>query len=302
VQAELDRCGLGLPEAGALFQKCRQFLDSSLARRRNGDFSEAYLEAQRALRPLRILMRVQWDRCMKEVDTPVASPYLLSFFTLPRHVRFWEEVRPLVTTGNMLSDGDFETPPDHVPPGWVVQEAQSLDDVKTLARRVSCEQIDKKPKEDGKPQEEDEPRDAQGREKGGPRGQYLMLQVMPRTPQLVPRALERTYLSLVSPAVRLPPGSLVRISVWAKVPGSLKASVDGALFYDSVGGEALAVRLTGKSEWCRYTVYRRVPQTGSVHVVLAQTGLGTVLFDDLRIEPLSNAIQPASFSTPAPRR
>ena len=94
----------------------------------------------------------------------------------------------------------------------------------------------------------------------------------------------------------------MRISVWARVPGSLKATVDGALFYDSIGGEALAVRLTAKSGWTKYTVYRRVPPTGSVHVVLAQTGLGTVLFDDLRVEPLSSAIQPASFSSPAPRR
>lgn len=283
VQAELDKLGLGLPEAAALFQKSRQFLDSSLARRRNNDFGEAYLEAQRALRPLRLLMRVQWDRCMKDVDTPVASPYLLSFFTLPRHVRFWEEIRPLQVGGNALDGGDFETPPDQVPPGWVVQEAQSLDDVQTLARRVAREQVEKV-----------DPNAEPKKDKTGPCGQYLMLQVMPRGP-LVPRALERTFLSLKSPAVRLPPGSLVRISVWAKVPGTIQASVDGALFYDSIGGEALAVRMTAKADWARYTVYRRVPANGSVHVVLAQTGLGTVLFDDLRIEPLAGPIQPVSF-------
>ncbi len=313
VQAELERGGLSLPDAPALFQKSRQYLDSSLARRRNGDFTEAYLEAQRALRPLRILMRTQWERCMKEVDTPVASPYLLSFFTLPRHLQFWEELRSLQVTGNLLPDGNFETPPDQVPPGWVVQEAQSLDDVRSLARRVPSKLI-----EEAEKAAEKNPKATKAnwrgvaeeetgkKPKAGPHGQYLMLQVMPRLPALadgknappIPLALERTFLSLHSPAVRLPPGSLVRISVWAKVPGTIHASVDGALFYDSIGGEPLAVRLREKSGWQRYTVYRRVPASGSVHVVLAQTGLGTVLFDDLRIEPLSTPIQQAGYACP----
>jgi hypothetical protein len=269
VQMELERLGLGLPDSAALFRKCRQFLDSSLALRRNGDFTEAYLEAQRALRPLRILMRTQWERCVKDTDTPVASPYLMSFFTLPRHVRFWEELKSHKTAGNMISGGDFELPPDQIPQGWVIQEAQSLDHVQSVATRTPAAA-------------------KEGR-------QALMLQVMPRTKELVPRALERTFLSLQSPAVKLPPGALVRISVWAKVPGPIKASVDGALFYDSIGGEPMAVRLTEKCDWTRYTVYRRVPKSGVVFAILAQTGLGTVFFDDLRIELLTPAVQQAAY-------
>jgi hypothetical protein len=80
----------------------------------------------------------------------------------------------------------------------------------------------------------------------------------------------------------------VQISAWVKVywPG-IKASVDGALLYDSAGGEALGVRMTGETKgWKKYTLYRRVPPSGSVNVTLALTGMGKVYFDEVRIEPM----------------
>jgi hypothetical protein len=101
-------------------------------------------------------------------------------------------------------------------------------------------------------------------------------------------ALERTFLALNSPVVNLPPGSLVRISAWIRIPAALKASADGVLFYDSAGGEPLAVRLTEKMAWKKVTLYRRVPASGAVSVTLALTGIGTVYFDDVRIEPLDS--------------
>lgn len=269
VQSDLDRMGLPLPDAAALFHKTRQFLDSSLARRRNGDYSEAYLEAQRSLRPLRILMRTQWDRCAREVDSPMASPYLISFYTLPRHLDFWREVHSTQPTANVLSGGDFEAPQDQTPAGWVVQEAPSLDDITTQARRVG-----NAPKE-GK--------------------QCLVLQIAPKSPQAIPRALERSFVSLQSPAVKLQPGSLVRISAYVNIPRTTQASPDGALFYDSVGGEPLAVRKTATKGWEKVTVYRRVPASGTVHVVLGMSGLGSAFFDDVRIEPLTSAIQQAGL-------
>ena len=77
----------------------------------------------------------------------------------------------------------------------------------------------------------------------------------------------------------------MRISAWISTPG-ISASVDGALFYDSAGGEPLAVRQTGSIPWRKFTLYRWVPPSGTIHVTLALTGLGTVYFDDVRIEPL----------------
>jgi hypothetical protein len=98
--------------------------------------------------------------------------------------------------------------------------------------------------------------------------------------------LERTFLAINSPPVRLPPGTLVRISAWIKIPGALSRSIDGALFYDSAGGEPLGIRLVSATPWKKYTLYRRVPASGTISVTLALTGVGTAYFDDVRIEPL----------------
>jgi hypothetical protein len=160
-------------------------------------------------------------------------------------------------------------------PGWQPQEA-TMDDVIVGAWRV-----------------EDSPH----------RGKRcLKLEIKPKNKDLPPpSALERTFLAINSPAVHLPPGSLVKVSAWIRVPDAIKASVDGALFYDSVGGEPLAVRVAGTAKWKSYTLYRRVPASGTISVTLALTGLGVAYFDDVKIEPLSpNAAPPATAQTKPP--
>ena len=120
-----------------------------------------------------------------------------------------------------------------------------------------------------------------------------MLEISPKNALLPPAALERAFLAIYSPAIKMQPGSLVRISGWVKIPKEIKGSADGALFFDSAGGEPLGIRLTQATEWKHYTFYRRVPNTGVINVTLALTGLGTVYYDDWKIEPLQESNQPA---------
>src|SRR5207245_9738699 len=140
-------------------------------------------EAQRALRPLRILMRSQWLQATKEVeDLPVASPYAVSYFTLPQHWRFLELVHQAKGGTNVLPGGDFELSPDQVSEGWLPQEhALDSDEVKLVARRVATN-----PKE--------------GR-------QCLMLQISPKGPPPPPAALGRAFVGVAGPTGRLPAGT-----------------------------------------------------------------------------------------------
>ena len=109
-----------------------------------------------------------------------------------------------------------------------------------------------------------------------------MLQIEPQDKLTAPLVLERSVLSISSPLVKLPPGTLVRVSGWVRIPKPITASVDGALFYDTAGGEPLAIRLTDPTPWKKLTLYRKVPASGQIGVTLANTGLGTVLRDDVR--------------------
>lgn len=272
VDEELGKLGQVLPDGKKILDKARDALTQCEEHRRNGEHSTAYEDAQVAMRALRTLMRAHWDKAVSSLSTPVASPYAVSFYTLPRHLRFASEIKRTKAAANVLPDGDFELPQNKVPQGWLVQEIPSLDNVKGEARRVTESPLAGK--------------------------QCLMLKVTSKNPLVSPGALERTYLALHSPAVKLPPGTLVRIRAWVRLPGGIGASPDGALLYDSAGGEPLAVRLTQPTGWKEYTLFRRVPASGKINVTMAVTGLGSAFFDDVRIEPL---VAPDSREPQGPR-
>ncbi len=223
-------------------------------------------------------MRAQWEKATKGLDSPVASPYAVSFFSLPRHWQFLDQIQNSVATGNVLVGGDFENVLQRSQDNWTIEEP-TLDDVELLAQRVGeIQQPLGLQRTGGLPSTVDLP--YQGK-------QCLMLQVKPKARQAPPAALERTRLAYISPAVRLQPGALVRISGCIRIPQPITASPDGAMFYDSAGGEGLALRLTEPCGWKKFTLYRRVPSSGAINVTLALTGIGAAYFDDIRIEPLA---------------
>jgi hypothetical protein len=264
-----------LQDARARINRCRQFWDDH-------NYPEAYHEADRALRPLRILMRAEWEDACKLLDSPVASPYTLSYYTLPRHWRFMEQIQTARASGNVMQGGDFESGPQL----WQA-DPRTLDGAYIdLDARILPE----------------DPHEGK---------QCLKLEIKAKTNPgpdgkvaPPPGALERTYLAVHGPPVRLQPGTLVRISAWVRIPKALTASADGALIYDSAGGEPLAVRMVGEvKQWRKVTLYRRVPSTGVINVTLALTGIGKAYFDDVRIEPLEsngaaqgNGVQAVRFS------
>jgi hypothetical protein len=268
IDTELGKLGVPHKDGPSLLTKARKAIESSERFRSNRQHGEAYAQAEVALRALRVLMRAHWERAVRDLDVPTSSPYAVSFYTLPRHHEFLNELKGRRPATNVLPHGDFEIASGKTQTGWTVQEVASLDPVTTEVRRVTTGAH-------------------------GGTGQCAMLSVKPKDPdpRRAPAALERTFVALHSPAVKMAPGSLVRISGWVKIPGPITASADGALLYDSVGGEPLAVRLTGPiGKWKYFSVFRRVPsegpQKGQIHVTLALAGLGTVYFDDIQIEPL----------------
>src|SRR5262249_8214525 len=159
-----------------------------------------------------------------------------------------------------LPHGDFELPPDQMQAGWVVQEAPTLDALVTNVRRENRPVDPPKPPVKGYNQVRgrSETIASEAPPPGGKQG--LLLGGSPKDSD---RALDRAFVAVHSPAVRLRPGSLVRISAWVRTDG-VNASADGALFYDSIGGEPLAVRTSREARWKKYSLYRRVPASGQV--------------------------------------
>jgi len=46
------------------------------------------------------------------------------------------------------------------------------------------------------------------------------------------------------------------------------------------------VRTSLPSPWKQFILYRTVPVSGTIDVTVALSGIGTVYFDDIRIEPM----------------
>jgi len=262
IHEELKTMGKKIHDGDALLDTARQWLEKSHKHRVNGEFTDAYDDAQLALRAVRILMRQHWDAAVKTLTTPVACPFALSFYTLPRFWQYYDEIVKLHPGKNVLPEGDFETPPNQSQRDWTLEEVPSLDDVQGEAKRVA-----------------NNPREGK---------QCLMLKLRAKNALKAAQVLERTFLAVHSPAVHLPPGTPVRISAWVCVPEAITGSPDGALLYDSAGGEPLAVRVTQPTIWRQFILYRTVPDSGILHVTMALTGLGTVYFDDVRIEPMTD--------------
>jgi hypothetical protein len=294
IHIELEKLGVSLPDGNALLENAKKRTQKSEELWKARNFSEAYHEAERALRPVRILMRAHWEKAVRGLDTPVASPYAVTFYTLPRHWQFMNQVRACSTGANVLVGGDFELDPARVQDSWKLVK-DSLDDLDLTAERVSEMRIDRveeqkvESKDPPKAGTKIEPKITVKKQHDTPieGRQCLMMQIKPHVGKTAPPALERTVLALTSPSVKLPPGSLVQISGLVNIPVPITASPDGALLYDSAGGEPLAIRFSEPTGWKKFTVYRRVPASGMVSVTMAMTGIGTVYFDDIRIEPLT---------------
>ncbi|HEY7315327.1 MAG TPA: hypothetical protein VH643_38705 [Gemmataceae bacterium] len=279
VHEELKKLGKKLNDGDDLLNTAREWLEKSRKHRLNGEYSEAYTDAQLSLRALRILMREHWDTAVKKLTTPVASPYAVSFYTLPRFWQFVDSVAGQRPGSNVLPDGDFEWPSNEQQKGWAMQEIllpEEAELVKTTAKRVA-----------------NNPREGK---------QCLMLQMKAKPSVMPPQVLQRAFLAIHSPEVRQTPGTVVRVSGWMKVAEPIVGSPDGALIYDSAGGEPLAVRQSLPTPWKQFMLYRTVPASGKIGVTLALTGLGTVYFDDIRIEPLAAKDSSEIITTSFPKR
>jgi len=323
--AELHKllCAAGAPpvrEAMNYFLKAQGQLEEASRMTDNNQPEFAFHAARRALRPLRVLMHEHWRGAAEQLDSPIASPFAVSVYSLPQH---WELARYMATcqpAGTLLSNGSFDLAGSAEAggaavaslPGWIARK-QFVDAVKGRASLVNSDTefvqdpplpeyicLPDRYEASGRPvpnfasKKSCQPRPDLG-------SHVLQLKMDPKTknPDEVPKALERSFIAVDSPVVDFAPGSWVRISFWIKVPGTA-ATADGAMVYDSVGGEALALRLNSQPEWKHFNLYRPIPASGKIQVTCALTGLGIMFVDDLRIEPMlpSNAPRNAVDALP----
>lgn len=289
VHNRLANDGIGLQNAGQWQTLSQERIQSARESQAREDFAQAWAEARRALRPLRIMMRDHWMqayRYFQEVarynlrdpstpDTagqpaslpglvqPMASPGLVAFNTLPQHYLWCSWIRDGRFTDNSVLGGSFDNPDEIRTAGWI-----------NLCRQA-----------------EGRTGAALSAEAPGGKGRVLRLNVSRRADARIdelasfvdnPVAMVRTH------PIRVNPREFLRIRVKVRMPKPQQPGAGGLLIEDSLGGPALAFRSTAAiPEWSEVVLYRRVVDETAMTVKLGLAGDGDVFFDDLRVERLT---------------
>lgn len=241
-----------LPTAHRELQTSQQLLTGKR------DYQEAYLHAERAMRPLRMLQRAHWQMAVANLNSPVAAATAVCWATLPAHLRFLERLTGAPLGENRLAGGDFEELPAMLQAGWrPMRSPLALEGV-----QVSID-LDK------------------AAAHGGQRS--LRLSATPLDPKAPPTLVESPLTWVTTPAVPVRAGEVLCIQGWVQIATPITGSVDGLLIVDSLGGEPLAERMGETVGWKQFTLYRVAPEAGALTVTFALSGLGEVYLDDVRI-------------------
>ena len=231
------------------------------------DHQSACVEAQRAMRMLRIVERQNWLTAVKGLSNPVASPATVCFSTIPWHWDLASRTRDWQLGMNFLPVGDFEDVGSMMSAGWRHLQHET-DGISALAEIVPT---------------------AAHNGQGG-----LRLMAAAKDPETAPALVESPPVWLSSPPLDVEAGTLIRIQGWVQVPAAITGSVDGLLIFDSLSGQPLAERIGETTGWEPFTLYRVVTQSGQMTVTFALSGIGEAWLDDVTVQILTPVAQQVS--------
>jgi len=281
VDAKLQEIGARQDDGPQLVGKAKLLVEQAQSEFQSAQYHASRQHAEEAMQSLRILQRGHWSDAVKQIATPVSSPYTLCFQTLPDHWRLVEQVGRSKSRepNNLLPSGDFEDGETLVPLGW--QHAQSGQE----GIRASADVIP-----------------------GGRKRSYaLRLSSLPLAGRDPPRAFSQPVVTVTTPAVPVRAGQIVHVTGWVKLSKPITGSSDGFQIGESILGRTGSLRYREATDWTRFELLREVAATDDWKLSFSLSGLGEVCIDDVQVtaldplpEPLSPIeqprIQPASGS------
>jgi hypothetical protein len=190
-------------------------------------------------------------------QSKISTPFVAHCSLIPLH---WELSSRLATAQwnpNGLAGGDFENLSHMTSAGW---QNRRLDN-EVLSTKVELSEaatID---------------------------GRYgLKMSVFPINAE--PSSVEATPLWVATPEIPVKRGQLVRIHGWVNVPEVIRGSHHGLMITDSLGGPDMSERVPITKGWQEFTLYRGVPENGTVRVTFALTGIGEAMVDEVTIRSI----------------
>lgn len=225
-----------------------------------GDRASAYAAARRAIGPMEQYKRLRWEQAATTQNSPVVSPLVAAFDTLPAHWQLVDQLRLGQPSLNLLPGGECENLDAMRQAGWQTFAHPQP----SVVGRVELSPVVSHSGHSS-----------------------LHMQVVPAIPQEPPTQVETPPIWITSAPVIARRGDIVEFRGWVRVPVAITGSVDGLMILDSIAGEALAERALKTPGWREFVLYRVAPRDGPVWITFALTGLGNVWIDDVTIQTIS---------------
>ena len=258
------------PQAVEWLAKARTALADADTAMAANDRPLAYLSARKAMGPMEQYKRLRWEQAATTQTSPVVSPLIATFDTLPAHWRFVDQLRVGRPGSNLLPTGDCESLDAMLQSGWRHFEHPQTGLVSRVELSPTVSHS----------------------------GHFsLHLQVKPANPLEPPTLVETPPVWVTTAPVAARRGEIIVMRGWIRVPTPITGSVDGLMILDSIGGEALAERALKTPGWRELVLYRIAAQDGPVWLTFALTGLGDAWIDDVTIQKIG---PPAANQIPAP--
>lgn len=242
----------------AILRRAHQLAKQAETALANHDYHAARTHARDSRQMLRILQRSQWNEATRTLSSAITSPYTVSYSTLPDHWRMIEQIGRSAKNieSNMLRSGDFEDIDTMVVERWK-HEQNAIEGTETIAELY--------------------PRDKKS-------GDFsLRLLAAPLNRNQIPAQIEGPLVRVTTPPLAVRSDQIVHITGWIKVSTSITGNQQGATFQDSIMGPGGALHWNAQSEWQKIDLIREVPQSENLILTMSLNGLGSILFDDLRV-------------------
>lgn len=125
----------------------------------------------------------------------------------------------------------------------------------------------------------------------------LRVRVTPNGEADLPGGYEGTCLMVRSPAVRMPPSSVVRIDMMVRTLG-FSGPHQGLLIYDSVGTQAMGVLVGQRPEWTPVTLFRQTGDAAELYVMVEVIGGGEAILDEIQVRTWETTANPIDAMRP----
>lgn len=215
----------------------------------------AYGYVTQAERKVATVQRQQWAQWASQYKFPLTNPTLISHDLVPFASRLQGNLNYLRPGLNTLPAGDMEDLTFLLSSGWIQLRA---------------------PQPGFESAVELSPQQPHG-------GNYaLSIRVSPDQQGLYARP-EQAPIAVRSATVQVPPGRLVLIRGWIRIPQPLSPETGGVLIHDTLGGRELGINMTDATEWTEFSLMRATGDSDTLNLTVELADVGQIFLDDITV-------------------